>query len=88
MDTNKKLEMLLRLDAIYEEAVKENEKVKVQDVINAHLDEFAKEYGVEPVDIFIDYMDHVARESKKMASANGEERQIDIDFNNLDNIKL
>ena len=88
MDTTKKLEMLKRLDDIYEAALKNDDKAKVQDVIKPYLGEFAKEYDVDEVDIFIDYMDHVARSSKKIANSDGEDRQIEIDFNSLDNINL
>lgn len=88
METAKKLEMLAELDKLFEEAIKEDETVKVQDVINNNLDGISQKYGVEPVDVFIAYMDHVAINSKKFGNSNGEEKQIEIDFNNLDNIRL
>ena len=47
MDTTKKLEMLKRLDDIYEAALKNDDKAKVQDVIKPYLGEFAKEYDVD-----------------------------------------
>ncbi len=88
METIKKLEMLKRLDDIYEDALKKDDKAKVQEVIKPYLNDLAAEYGADPVDIFIAYMDHVAVSSKKIANSDGEDKHIEIDFNNLDNLTL
>ncbi len=86
METQAKLSMLKKLDDIYEAELKKNEQTKVQDAIKPHLEEIAAEYGVDPVDLFIDYMDHVAINSKKLNMSNGEEKSFEIDMNNLDGL--
>jgi len=86
MESDKKLEMLKELDDIYEDCLKKNSEVKVQEAIKPHLEEVGKKYGVDPVDVFIMYLDHVAISSKKLAQSNGEDKQFEINLNDLDSL--
>lgn len=88
METAKKLEMLKEIDEIFEAKLHEDEKVKVQDVLKENMDELSQKYGIDPVDLFITYMDHVAIDSKKLGRSNGDEIQMEIDMNNIDGIKF
>lgn len=88
MDAEKRVQMLTELDIAFDAAVKIDPKVKVQDVVKANLDNLSKKFDMDPIDIFVEYMDHIAESSEKIGKANEEGQQIDIDFNNLDNIKL
>ncbi len=67
-----------RLDNLVIEAQKSSEQVQVAKVIQPQLSALAAEYGVDEIDIFVEYMDHLAKKSKHMALME-EEMQVDVD---------
>lgn len=83
MNGELKRELLAELDKYVIEKQMSNSDTKIAEVIKPELERMSKEHNVDMVDLFVEYMDHVARSSKRMAAEAGDE----IDMNKLD-IKL
>lgn len=73
-----KLEIYNELDKVVIQKQMENDEIQVAHVIQPLLEPMAERYQVDPVDIFVGYMDHVAKKSKHMAMKE-EEMQVDVD---------
>jgi len=86
MDSQTRMDIVKRIDASVEEQLKKYPGGKVQDLMRPEMEKIATETGIDMVDIFIAYMDHVAYTSKKMAA----EAEVNITAEDVDNnnIKL
>ncbi len=60
-------ELVKKIDAEVEELLKEKPEGKINELAQPIISKYAKENGMDEVDLFIDYMDHVALTSKNMA---------------------
>lgn len=78
MEQSVKFAIFEELDKIVTEKQMENDEVQVAKVIQPLLAQLASKYNVDMVDVFVEYMDHVAIKSKHMAMKE-EEMQVDID---------
>lgn len=63
-------EIVKKIDAEIEEATKGQEVVKLGEIVKPYIMKYAEEAGLDPVDLFIDYMDHVSLSSKQTALNN------------------
>ena len=75
-------ELVRKIDAEVEELLKEKPEGKINELAQPIISKYAKEAGVDEIDLFIDYMDHVALTSKNMV-LNQEGEKI-FDENTLD----
>lgn len=82
MDQSVKMAIFEELDKAVTAKQMENDEIQVAKVIQPMLEDIAKRYEVDMVDVFVEYMDHVAIKSKHMAMRE-EEMQVDIDAPNL-----
>ncbi|MGN0481003.1 MAG: hypothetical protein ACI4EV_05475 [Lachnospiraceae bacterium] len=78
MEQSVKFAIFEELDKIVTEKQMENDEVQVAKVIQPLLPQLASKYNVDMVDVFVEYMDHVAIKAKHMAMKE-EEMQVDID---------
>ena len=60
-------ELVKKIDEEVEVLQKEKPQAKINELAQPVISKYAKEAGVEEIDLFIDYMDHVALASKNMA---------------------
>jgi len=81
MDGELRRKILAEIDKYVLEKQMSNSEVKVAEVIKPELERCSKEYGVDMVDLFVAYMDHVAISSKNMSSA---ELGIQVDIEQAD----
>lgn len=77
-------ELVKKIDAEIEELSKNNPNFKVAEAAQPFIRKFAEEAGIDEIDLFVDYMDHVALSSKRVAqSSEGEmifsEEELDKD---------
>ena len=56
-----------KIDADIEAATKGQEQVKLGEIVQPYIEKYAKEAGLDPIDLFVDYMDHVSITSKQNA---------------------
>ncbi len=59
-------ELVRKIDAEVEELLKEKPEGKINELAQPIIARYAKEAGIDEIDLFIDYMDHVALNSKNM----------------------
>lgn len=57
-----------KIDADLKELSKENSNYRIGEVIKPYITKYAGEAGIDEIELFVDYMDHVALKSKKMAT--------------------
>ncbi|MGN0512827.1 MAG: hypothetical protein ACI4GD_01015 [Lachnospiraceae bacterium] len=60
-------ELVKKIDEEVEVLQKEKPQAKINELAQPVISKYAKEAGVDEIDLFIDYMDHVALTSKNMA---------------------
>lgn len=84
MDGELRRKLLAELDQYVIKKQMMNEKVKIAEIIKPELERISKEHDIDMIDLFVAYMDHVAKHSKNMSSEDIG-KQIDI---NQENIKL
>lgn len=78
MEQSVKMAIFDELDKAVTSKQMENDEIQVAKVIQPLLEDIAKRYEVDMVDIFVEYMDHVAIKSKHMAMRE-EEMQVNVD---------
>lgn len=60
-------EIVRKIDAEIEELSKTKKDIKLGEVVKPYIEKYAKEAGIDELDLFVDYMDHVALTSKQMS---------------------
>ncbi len=60
-------EIVKKIDEEIEEYTKEEKKAKLGEIVQPYIKKYAEEAGIDEIDLFVDYMDHVALTSKQMA---------------------
>lgn len=70
-------ELVKKIDAEVEELLKEKPEGKINELAQPIIFKYAKEAGMDEIDLFIDYMDHVALTSKNMALNQEGEKMFD-----------
>lgn len=76
-------EIVRKIDAEIEAATKGQEQVKIGEIVKPYITKYADEAGLDPIDLFIDYMDHLSLTSKQ--SALNKQGEIMLDESDLDN---
>lgn len=79
-------EIVRKIDADVEEITKGQENVKIAEAAQPFIKKYAKENGLDEIDLFVDYMDHVALTSKQLGVSQEGERifgEAEIDSDNL-----
>lgn len=69
-------QLMSKIDAEVEKVTKGNPQMKISEAAQPFIDKFAAEAGIDRIDLFVDYMDHVAISSKRMAMNNSEKETI------------
>lgn len=64
--------LMEKIDKYVEEHTSPMEQENAVKIAEPYLTQLAQENGIDPVDLLVDYLDHVARVSKKMNMDNGE----------------
>lgn len=75
-------ELVKKIDDEMEQLLKVNPNAKIGEVVQPIVKKFAAENGIDEIDLFVDYMDHVALASKKLGISEGNEQlfsESDID---------
>lgn len=70
-------ELVKKIDAEVEDILKEKPEGKINEVAQPIISKYAREAGMDEIDLFIDYMDHVALTSKNMALNQEGEKMFD-----------
>ena len=80
MNGELKRDLLVELDkyVMKVQAETDNENANIAEMAKPELERLSKENDVDMVDLFVAYMDHVAKNSKAM-SAVGENTEVDMD---------
>ena len=80
MNGELKRALLVELDkyVMKVQAETDNENANIAEMAKPELERLSKENDVDMVDLFVAYMDHVAKNSKAM-SAVGENTEVDMD---------
>lgn len=73
--------LLLELDKYAMEVQADTESGNIAELVKPELERLSKENNVDMVDLFVAYMDHVAKSSKAMSPAGD---NTDIDFEKPD----
>lgn len=60
-------EVVRKIDAEIEELAKTKQDIKLGEVVKPYIEKYAKEAGLDELDLFVDYMDHIALTSKQMS---------------------
>lgn len=66
-------EIVRKIDKDVEEATRGMDSIKIAEAAQPFIKKYAEENGIDEIDLFIDYMDHVAITSKKMGMNEGGE---------------
>lgn len=59
-------ELVKKIDVEIEAHMKNEPNARLGDIVEPYITKIATEAGVDPVDLLVDYMDHVAINSKKV----------------------
>lgn len=79
LDTEKKLELMKRIDDFVEAARSDQPGVPDTTIMMPELERIADENGLELTDLFITYMDHIAITNKRVA----QEAEEELDFSKI-----
>ena len=77
-----------KIDKDVEEATRGIGDVKIAQAAQPFIEKYAAEAGIDPTDLFIDYMDHIAITSKKMGMNEGGESVFSESEVDSDNFRL
>ena len=81
-------EIVRKIDKEVEEVTKGQANAKVAEAAAPFIKKYAAEAGIDEVDLFVDYMDHVALSSKHMAMNEEGEKMFDESEIDSANLKL
>ncbi len=81
-------ELVKKIDKDVEEATRGMDSIKIAQAAQPFIEKYAAEAGIDPTDLFIDYMDHVAITSKKMGMNEGGESVFSESEVDSDNFRL
>lgn len=70
-------ELVKKIDEEVEALLKEKPEGRINELAQPIISRYAKEAGMDEIDLFIDYMDHVALNSKNMAFNEEGEKMFD-----------
>jgi hypothetical protein len=78
-------ELVKKIDDDMEQLLKEQPEAKIGEAVQPFIKKYAEEAGIDEIDLFIDYMDHVALTSKRLGTAEGGDKMFtDKDLDNPD----
>lgn len=67
-------ELVKKIDDEMEQLLKVNPDAKIGEVVQPFIKKIAAENGIDEIDLFVDYMDHVALASKKLGASEDSEK--------------